>query len=562
MIRQQRIQLLVLLAILVALNFLGGFLYTKWDLTEDKRYTLTGPTTELLNSVEEVIYIEVLLSGELPAGFKRLERATRELLREFSSRNGLVHFKFTDPQTGNATQMQARAQELARQGIIPTRLRIRDKGESQEKLIYPYAIFNFGNRSVPVNLLENERPGVSNEVVLNNSIALLEYKFADAIQKIRQSARPNIVFITGHGELANEQTAFAERALREHYNTAHVNLDSVIVIPQDIDLVIIAKPRAAYSDKELFILDQYLVNGGNAIFMIDQIDVSLDSLTRSGNYVPMIMDLNLSPLFFKYGARIEPGLVMDLESTRIPLVVGQLGDRVQTELFPWYYHPLVASRSEHPITKSIDRVNFSFPSRVDTVQTKADIKKTILLESSDYSRFQRVPVRLNFDVVRYEPDRSLYDQGNQPLAVLLEGRQVSIFENRVPPAITEQLRTLGTEFKAQNSPSKIMIVADGDVAKNVYNPTSGEIGEMGYNKYENFVFLGNQALFFNAVEYMLDQNGVIAARAKEVRLRMLDTVKAEAEARKWQLINVALPLILLLFGVWLFNVMRKRRFAR
>lgn len=562
MTNQQRIQYLIGIGILIALNVVGGMVYKKWDLTEDRRYTLTEATEDLLRSVDEVIYIDVLLDGELPAGFKRLQRETQEMLREFSNRNGLIHYNITDPQDGSATEISARAQELAKDGIIPTRLRIRDKGEAKEKLIYPYAIFNYGEERIPVNLLENERPGVNNEVVLNTSIALLEYKFANAIQKIRQSLRKNIVFIEGHGELNIQQTAFAERQLRENYNTAHVDLDTIIALPGEIDLIIVAKPREAFSDKELFILDQFLVNGGNAIFMIDPVNVSLDSLTRQGVYIPQAYELNLAPLFFKYGARIEDGLVLDLECTRIPLVVGQLGDRVQTELFPWYYHPLVAPLSEHPIAKNIDRVNLHFPSRVDTIQTKAQVKKTILLESSEYSRFQRIPVRLDFDVVRYEPDPKLFDEGGLPLAVLLEGEQLSLFENRITPEFEAQMRNLGTEFVAQNKPSKILIVADGDLAKNVYNPTSGEIGEMGYNKYENFVFQGNQALFFNTVEYMLDDSGIITARAKEIRLRMLDQVKAEAETSKWQFINVGLPLLVLILGVWLFNWNRKRRFAR
>lgn len=559
---QQRIQYLILIVILVALNVLGAFVFKKWDLTEDKRYTLTEPTVNLLQDIDQIIYVNVLLSGDLPAGFKRLRRATQEMLNEFTNRNGLIHYKFSDPQEGNIKQVNEVAQQLAKDGIIPTRLRIRDKGESKEKLIYPYAVFNIGNESMAVNLLENERPGVDNELILNNSIGLLEYKFADAIQKLRRYGKPNIVFTAGHDELSFEQTRFIERKLRENYNTAPVDLDSIIVIPEDINLVIVAKPRAAFSDKELFVLDQYLVNGGNAIFLVDQLNVSLDSLNRNNSYIPTVYDLNLAPLFFKYGARIQPNLILDMECTRIPLVVGQLGSRVQTELFPWFYHPLMASSSEHPIVKNIDRVNLSFPSTVDTVRTKGAIKKTILLTSSKYTRIQRIPVRLNLGAAGAEPDPALFNKAPQTVAVLLEGRQLSLFENRVTSDIQEQMRSLGTEFMVQNASSKIMIVSDGDLAKNVYNATSGEIKEIGFNKYENFVFQGNQALLFNAVEYMLDQEGIIEARAKEVKLRMLDVVRAQSESLKWQLINVALPLLILILGVWGFNAIRRRRYAR
>jgi len=559
---QERIQYYIIIGIFLALNVLGASIYSKWDLTEDKRYTLTEPTVNLLNEVDQVIFVNVMLSGDLPAGFKRLRRGTKEMLDEFTNRNGLIQYQFSDPQAGDIKQINAVAQELAKDGIIPTRLRIRDKGEAKEKLIYPYAIFNVGNESIAVNLLENERPGIDNELILNNSIGLLEYKFADAIQKLRQYGKPNIIFTSGHNELSFEQTRFIERRLRDNYNTAHVNLDSVIVIPDDINLVIVAKPRQAFSDKELYVLDQYLVNGGNAIFLIDQLDVSLDSLSRNGNYIPTAYDLNLAPLFFKYGARIQPNLILDLECTSIPLVVGQLGDRVQTELFPWVYHPLMASLSQHPIVKNIDRVNLSFPSTIDTVKTKASIKKTILLTSSRYTRTQRIPVRLNLESAGVEPNPALFNKAPQPVAVLLEGRQFSLFENRVTSYIEEQMRSLRTEFKPQNASSKIMIVSDGDLAKNLHNATNGEIKEIGFNKYENFVFQGNQALIFNAAEYMLDQEGIIEARAKEVKLRMLDVVRAQSESIKWQMINVALPLLILMLGVWGFNAIRKRRYAR
>ncbi len=558
---QQRIQYLIVIAIIIAINVLGTFVYKKWDLTEDKRFTLTNPTISLLQDVDQAIFVTVLLAGDLPAGFKRLKRSTQEMLDEFANQNRLIHYQFSDPQKGNAQEVNAVAKELAKDGIIPTRLRIRDKGEAREKLIYPFAVFNMGSESFTVNLLENERQGVNNELILNNSIGLLEYKFADAIQKLRQYGKPNIVFTAGHDELSFEQTRYIERRLRKNYNTAPIDLDSIISIPKDIDLVIIAKPRTAFSDKELFVLDQYLVNGGNAIFLIDQLNVSLDSLSRNRSYIPTAYDLNLAPLFFRYGARVQPNLILDLECTRIPLVVGQLGGRVQTELYPWFYHPLMASFSHHPIVKNIDRVNLSFPSTIDTVRTKAQIEKTILLTSSKYTRVQRIPVRLNFESVGIEPDPALFNKAPQVVAVLLEGRQFSLFENRVTEEIQEQMRSLGNEFKVQNASSKIMIVSDGDLAKNVYNATSGDIKEIGFNKYENFVFQGNQALLFNAIEYMLDQEGIIEARAKEVKLRMLDVVRAQQETLKWQLINVALPLLLLLISVWGFNALRKRRYA-
>ena len=560
--RQLHIQMIIAIAICIALNALGGKVFWQWDLTEDGRYSLTAPTKALLSDLDDAIYVQLLLDGDLPAGFKRLQRASREMLDEFSSQNGLINYSVDDPRTGSVTEMNAIAEQLAKDGIVPTRLRVRDAGESKEQLIYPYAIFRYGDEMMPVNLLENEQPGMDNEVILNNSIGLLEYKFADAIQKLRQSEKSNIVIIEGHGELRREQTAFLERTLRQNYNVARIDLDSVIALPTEIDLVIIAKPKTAFPDKQLFILDQYIVRGGNAMFFIDQLDVELDSIGRGDSYIPAIRELNLDPLLFRYGARIQPNLVLDLECSRIPLVVGQMGGRVQTELFPWYYHPVVGSTSDHPVVNGIDRVNFRFPSTIDTLQTKGNITKTVLLESSDYTRIQRVPARLNFEILRYEPETDKFNLPRQPLAVLLEGRQSSMFENRITDELIASLRSIDMEFVAQGEPSKILVVSDGDIPKNMYNPETGEISEMGYNKFEQFVFSGNQALVFNTIEYMIDDSNIIQARSKEVILRRLNTVKAESEALKWRMINVVLPMLLLIGGVVLYNWLRKRKYGR
>lgn len=557
----QNIQYIIGIGILIALTVLGRYVFFQWDLTEENRYTLTQPTQDLLASLEEPIYVSVLLEGDFPAGFKRLQRGTQEMLDEFQKRNGLIQYAFDDPRAGNIETQNARAEELAKDGIIPTRLRIQESGESSDKLIYPFAIFRYGNEMMVVNLLENERPGVDSEWILNNSITLLEYKFANAIQKLLESRKPNIIFTGGHNELSIQQTAWLEKELRKNYNTAHIDLDTVIRIPEEISLVIIARPQTEFSTHELFLLDQYLVNGGNAIFLIDALNVSLDSINQSTDFLPSAYTLGLDPLFFRLGLRVEPNLLLDLECTRIPLVVGNLGGRPQTELFPWYYHPLISSQSDHPIVKGIDRVNLHFPSTIDTIQSRQGLHKTVLLTSSQYSRIQRIPVRLNFEILRYEPEVALFNNGNQPLAVLVEGLYSSMFENRITEELLALTRQVNVEYRVTNQPGRVLVVSDADVAKNLVNAETGDISELGYNKFENFVFRGNQTFLLNTIEYMLDQNGILAARGKEIKLRLLDTVRAKEEAVKWQLLNIGLPVLLVIFGTILFNVIRKRRFA-
>ncbi len=558
---EENIQYFIGIGILLALTLLGRFVFLQWDLTEENRYTLTKPTQELLKELDEPIYVSVLLEGEFPAGFKRLQRATSEMLNEFQKKNGLIQYAFDDPRAGDVEMQNARAQELAKDGIIPTRLRIRESGEATDKLIYPYAIFRYGSEMAVVNLLENERPGVDSEWILNNSITLLEYKFANAIQKLRESRKANIIFVKGHDELAIQQTSWLEKELRRSYNTAHVDLDTVVRIPEEIDLMIVARPRSAFSTHELFLIDQYLVNGGNSIFLIDALDVSLDSINQSQDFLPQAFALDLDPLFFRLGLRIEPNLLLDLECTRIPLVVGDLGGRPQTELFPWYYHPLLSPKSDHPIVKDMDRVNFFFPSTIDTIQSRPGLSKTILLTSSEYSRTQRIPVRLNFEILRYEPDVASFNNGNQAVAVLVEGEFSSMFENRITEELLALTRQVNVEFRVTNKASKTLVVSDGDLAKNLYNAETGDIRELGYNKFENFVFQGNQTFLLNAIEYMLDENGILAARGKEIKLRMLDTVRAKEESMKWQLLNIGVPVLLVIFGTVLFNYMRKKKYG-
>lgn len=552
----------MLVGILFILNLFAQVYYTKWDMTEDKRFSFTKPTIKLLESQEDVIFIDVLLEGNFPAGFKRLQEATREMLDGFKRINPNIEYRFQNPNEGTVEEINARRDELAKDGVVPTNLRTREAGEAKEQLIYPYALVRFSNRMIPVNLLESEQPGISPEVVLNNSIALLEYKFANAIAKLKQTRQSNIVFTEGHGELSKEQTAYLETELRRFYATGRVNLDSVIQIPQDIDLVIVPKPVEPFTDRQLFILDQYLVKGGNILFLIDALDVSLDSINYNGTFIPQPYSLNLDQFFFKIGARVNPDLVLDLQCTRIPMVIGNQGDRVQTELFNWFYHPLVAPVSEHPIVNRIDRVNFNFPSSIDTIQTSAPIRKTILLQSSPYSRIQKTPVRLNFEILRYEPDPQEFDQGPQSLALLLEGKFESLFENRMTSDMEALLESVNATFAISGEPGKALIVSDGDLVKSLFDARTGDYGEIGLNKFENFVFKGNQDFIFNAVEYMLDENGVLSARSKELQLRMLNTVKAKAESRKWQLLNICFPLILLLLGGLFFQQYRKRKYTR
>lgn len=546
---------------LVLLYVISQWVYTTVDATEERRYTLAPATKELLRGLEDRVYIKVLLTGRFPAGFKRLQDATEEMLYRFAQTSDEIEYNFENPNEGTVEEVNERRAQLAKDGIIPTKLKISDAAGASSQYIYPFAIIHYGTRTIAVNLLQDDIPGADKEVILNNSISLLEYKLADGIQKIKRNIRQIVAFSTGHGELNPLQTASFEKDLSNAYAVNRINLDSISRIPKDIKVLIIAKPTIPFSEVHLFMLDQYIMHGGHVMFLIDPLVVSLDSINQRKNYIPPPYDLGLDPLFFKLGARVNPNLVLDLQCTRIPMVVGMQGDKVQTELFPWFYHPLISSTSDHPITKNLDRIQLEFPASIDTIQTATPIRKTILLKSSEYTRIQMTPVRLNFDILREQPDPKLFNKGPQALAVMLEGQFQSLYTNRLNNEQLAVVEKTGQPFKASGDSSKILIVTDGDIIKNLVNSSTGETAPLGYNKYENTSFTGNRDFLLNTVEYMLDESGVLEARSKDIKLRLLNAVRAQEEGVKWQLINILGPLVVIFILGLVFHFLRKRKFA-
>lgn len=562
------VQILLFLGILVALNVLanarfGDFsLYGRIDLTEEKRFSLTPATRTLLRDLDDVVYVQVLLAGNLPASFKRLQKGTREILEDFRSQSGLVEFSFEDITLGNAEEVNQRTQELAEVGIIPRQINVRESTEARQQLIYPFAIVNYKGRSLSVNLLENDNPTLDDEIDLNNSVALLEYKFVQAMDKLQESVKKNIVFTTGHGELQPIETADLEQSLRTYYNTGRLHLDSVVHIRPEIDLVIVAKPRKPFSEKDKFKLDQYVMNGGKLMWLIDPLRIDLDSLSGRKDYVPIPYELALDDLLFRYGIRIDPNLVLDLQNTRIPLRTGMTGQGPQLELFPYPYHVVATSEGQHPIIKGLGPVNLYYPATLDTaVRTKYPLQRTVLLESSANSRLQYAPVRMNFEFLRYGLQPEKFNEGRKPMALALEGTFGSLYENRVTDQMLAGLQELNLSFRSQSPPNtRMIVVADGDVARNEISRENQQVRPLGYNPFERYVF-ANKDLLTNAIEYLLDDSGIIEARGKEVRLRLLNKAKAQQEKTFWQLLNLLVPLVFLaLFGL-AYHTWRRRTYG-
>ncbi len=540
---------------------LSSYVYEQWDWTEEKKYTLSSSTIHIIDSVQQPLYVRILLEGEFPAGFKRLQDATSDFLRDLEYRNGLIEVDFFNPVEGSTEEVNQRKQNLSEKGIVPVNFRLVQGEESVEKLIYPYAILSMGEEEAVVNLLEEQTPGLSDEVVLNNSISLLEYKFANAIHKLNRKFKPLIVFIQGHGELTNEQVADYRNQLDEYYRFATLTLDSSTFIPPSVELVIVARPKTAFTEKEKFVLDQYVMNGGHMLWLIDQLDVNLDSLRGKKQYIPTVRELNLDDMFFKYGFRINPDLVLDLECSSIPLQIGMSGGSPQFELFPWYYHPLIQPSQDHPVSRNMGRVNLLFPSSIDTLKTKYPTQKKVLLASSDYSMRQLIPMRLNFEILRYEPDPDMFSKSSFPTGVLLEGQFSSLYENRITAQMEQGLDQLDLKFKESGPQNgRMAIISDGDIIKNMINIENDQYRPVGFNPFDRRTY-DNRDFIVNLTEYLINGATILGARNKEVKLRLLDRVQAKEEQTYWQFFNLAVPLIFLfIFGVG-FNFWRQKKYS-
>ena len=574
--------LIVLFFVNVLVNSsLGGLRrYTFFDLTEDKRFSLTPGTEFILEKMTERIensnagvdgdfeqggiFVQVLLEGDFPANFKRLQEATRELLDEFRVQTGVIEYAFMDVNDGTPEEVTDRVESLGNLGVTPTMFRLKEVSGTAERVVFPWAIVRYGGVSIPVNLLE-EQGQQGADAVLNKSINLLEFKFAQAIRKLYDNRRQVVAFTSGHGELTELETKDLRRTIRPNYDHGTISLAESTYIPQEIDVVVVAKPQRPFSEREKFQLDQYVMNGGKVIWLIDKVGVSLDSLGMTGpTFVPMELQTGLDDLFFKYGVRFEPGLIRDLQSSQFPLVVGQSGGQPQMELFNWPYHVLAVSASEHPTVKSLDQVDFQFPSKIDTtIQTKTNLKKTVLFSSSVNSNEQFIPIRLSFDAVHSVADPNLFRGGPYPLAVLVEGVFPSLYENRITAEMENGLASIGQEFKTKSDDKgKMLFVSDGDLAANVISDLENErVYPLGYNRYDKRQY-ANKDFLVNAIEYMMDDYGLIESRGKELKLRLLNVQKARDEKTFWQSINLLLPLAFICVVGFAFFFWRKVNFSK
>ncbi|SDK97870.1 gliding-associated putative ABC transporter substrate-binding component GldG [Catalinimonas alkaloidigena] len=551
------LQYAVALVVIVLLNIIGTQVFFRLDLTEDQRYTLNPATETLLEEMDRPVLVDIYLEGEFPAGFARLQKAIREKLDEFRVYAGdNVQYRFVDPNAiADAKERAAFYRELQEKGVIPTNLVDREGAGRSEKVIWPGAIVRVGDREEPVIFLQGDQraSNASPEARLNQSVEGVEYRLASAIQRATLTQRRKIGLIRKHGELDDYETYSLTQDLQRIYDVQKVDLDQQVSL-EGFDAIIVAKPDSAFSEPDKFKIDQFVVNGGRALFFVDPLAIELDSIGPDGT-VAFPLELNLLDLFFKWGVRINPDLIQDLNAAYIPMFVGYMGDQPQMRPMPWWFFPLANQFADHPITKNLDAVYLRFVSTIDTV--KADgITKTPLMFTSQYSRIRPSPARVNFNEARLQPQREQFQAGPQAVAYLLEGRFQSLYTNRLSPVTVKTF-----EFREQNEPSQVLIVSDGDLPRNEVNRDRTDAFPLGFDRVSGLTF-SNRDFIMNALEYMLDEDGVVLARNKEIALRPLDAPRIEQERVQWQLLNLVAPLALLvLFGVGRY-FWRKRKYER
>ncbi|MEN9298323.1 MAG: gliding motility-associated transporter substrate-binding protein GldG [Bacteroidota bacterium] len=569
---------ITLLIVFITVVYLSAGITFRADLTADKRYSLTNATKQLLSNVDTVIEIDVFLTGNLPADYKKLSVATKELLEDFSSLSGnLVRVKFEKPgeDISNDTAKAILYDSLARLGVVFERTEVTNTDESTSQLIIPSALVKYGNRK-PIaidlrssrrvfkqyNVVNDVEPLEDKEATRNAAEALLEYKFANAIDKLTREYIPTIAYLVGNGEPIDMKINDLGESLRNDYRLAVFDLKQGYPDPALIDALVIVKPTSVFTEEDKLKLDQYVMNGGKIIWFIDKLHAELDSLMRSqAEYTAYDRGLDIDDLLFKYGVRINGDLLQDLNCSKIPIVVGRNPDgSPNMQRVPWPYYPFLSSKTDNPVSKNLDRVLPIFPSSIDTVKSPG-IQKTILLASDTNSRSISSPALVTINSVKSEEDLFSFNRSYVPVAVLLEGKFQSLFANRASSNLMDSVqRTTGRPFqRTAVKEGKQIVVSDADIVTNAISNTTGPL-PMGELPFEGYRF-ANREFFLNCIDYLVSNNGLFESRNKTIVLRLLDKEKIASQKTTWQFINIVTPLFVLAIAGGMIQWRRKKKYS-
>ena len=567
---------LLLLLVLFGINYFASVFHARFDMTKEKRYTLSKATTDLLKNLDDEIQIDVFLKGQFPAGFKKLANSTDEFLGLMKERNSSkIHYRFISPQDEMPESERAYEDTLRSLGAKEINLSVQVKAGEENKRVYPVALVKYKDRQALVNLYDGGKRAIGAEE-LNSAEALMEYQFAKILDRLINPAKPLVGYSIGNGEplmgsqLVNgvrkymdPRTADLEYTLRSNSELFTLNLNSQPFIPDTFKVLMIVKPTVAFTEDEKLKIDQYIMRGGKVLWFIDNLIAEQDSLQYKPETIAYDRNLNLTDMLFKYGVRINTDLVMDLQCDFIPLAVNSDRETPQFEFVHWNYYPLFESRGNHTINKNTGLIAGRFVNSIDTITTQG-VKKTILLASSSNSRIISTPTLISLNENKNTPEDAKFKKNAIPVAYLLEGKFNSLFSNRITKSQLDSLRANGAVFKETSVENKMIIVADGDILLNDISPKDGPL-PMGLNFYTlgsqyEYQF-ANRDFLLNCIEYLVNKPAISETRNKDIVLRLLDSKKVNAQKTTWQFINIGLPILLLLFFGWIYQQVRKRKYA-
>ncbi|CEN35062.1 gliding motility-associated ABC transporter substrate-binding protein GldG [Capnocytophaga cynodegmi] len=536
---------------LLLVNFLASKWHNRWDLTKDKRYTLSETTQKILLKIHSPIVIDVLLKGNIPTEFKKLQTETLQLLEEYSAFNNNIHFNFVNP-LENEENTEQTLQELINFGLNPLQISQNEAGKSSIEYIFPWAIVNNGEKSEKVALFVNKLSANDQERV-QNSVQRLEYGLTDALHKLTLKKRKKIAMLKSNGTLEDIYIADFLKSVQGYYRIAPFTLDSVSTNPEktlkdlnEFDLLIVAKPTEPFSDPQKQVIDQFVMKGGRVLWLIDNVKIDINDLYNpSGTTMAMPVNLNLTDLFFQYGFRINFNIINDLYSSQIVIATGE-GSQTRYMPIPWVYNPMILSKNNHLINNHLDATRLQFANSIDTL--KNGIRKTILLSSSPFSKSDGTPREVSLKIDVNKLDKNAYKTGNIPTAVLLEGEFTSVYKNRIRPI---DLKT-NTEI---SKPTKMIVVSDGDIIKNDISDNNPL--ELGFDKWTN-KFYDNKAFLQNAINYLLDDTNFLVLRNKKVQLAFLDREKVAESQKSWKIKSIIYPLLLFFLVTIIIRVYYQR----
>jgi ABC-2 type transport system permease protein len=573
--RTDLFNLFLSIGILFFLAFILTFVFFKLDLTEEKRHTLTEPTKEMLGSLEDKVFVRCYLTGEFPAGFKRLEQNIKERLDEFRDySNSQIEYEFIDPySSGDKKTIEETENALYEKGLRFTRLSYEENGAQQSKLIWPGAIIEYRGKEYPVQFFKSDMPEPSDEMI-NSSVNSLEFELASNLRKALRKDKPAVAIIQGHGELLPIEMADYLNGLEQNYAIDIVTIDERInalsdkveSLPQRknlYDAIIIAKPDSAFSDKDRVIIDQYIMNGGKVLWMVDPVLTDLDSLRAQQQTMGVSNEMGLYEMLFEYGARINRNIVIDFQAAPIAFDAGPMGNQRNIQMFSWYYSPLLfPPANAHPIVANLDPIKYEFASSIDTVNSSPLVKKIPILRSSELSKALKTPVRINTSVVELGMD--YFKQGampNQIMALMMEGQFNSAFKDQLPLAIRQDPVIA---YKESSVPTAMMVIADGDVVRNAVMETpQGPVPQaLGFDRYAKRVIYDNKEFLLNAMNYLLDDKALISVRSRTIKLRKLDDSVVAANRTRIQIENAALPIFVLLIIGGIQVYVRKKKWTK